>query len=335
MERFFSIIVPVFNRPDELEELLASLAGQTYKSFEVVVVEDGSRVKSDRVAGKYHETLNLVYLDLPHSGPSISRNEGMKVAKGDYLVFIDSDCIVPEKYLFTINGFLDKSPLDLFGGPDKASTGFNLNQKAISYAMTSFLTTGGIRGGKKQIDRFHPRSFNMGISRKAYESIGGFPLTEMHPGEDMVFTIELIKRGFQSGLIADAYVYHKRRTSFRKFFKQVKGFGYTRHVISKVYPETFKLFFLFPSLFLIGLVLLAVGASILSPWLLSPYLLWAFMILVDSTLRNRSVWIGLGSVWASLIQMCGYGYGFLASFTETTLLRRDKFGVFKSGFYPL
>jgi glycosyltransferase involved in cell wall biosynthesis len=335
MDRSFSIIVPVYDRPDELSELLGSLSVQSYRNFEVIIVEDGSRIKSEGIVEKFKSDLNLVYLDLPHSGPSVARNEGMKVSRGDFLMFIDSDCLVPENYLTTVNRFLEENTLDLFGGPDKASEDFNRVQKAISYAMTSFLTTGGIRGGKKQVDRFHPRSFNMGISRKAYESTGGFPITRMHPGEDMVFTIELIKRGFKSGLISCAHVFHKRRTNFRKFFKQVRGFGYTRHIISRVYPETFKLFFLFPTAFSVGLLLLAIGAAVLSPWLISPLAVWAILIFSDSFLKNHSVGIGLLSVWASLIQLCGYGYGFLIALIESRILGRDRFGVFKKGFYPV
>jgi len=333
MDKFFSIIVPVFNRPDELNELLASLSAQHYRNFEVVVVEDGSTVKSEEVVQQFRNSLKLVYLDLPHCGPSIARNHGMQASAGDYLLFIDSDCIAPDNYLSTINQYLEKSPLDLFGGPDKASEDFSPVQKAISYAMTSFLTTGGIRGGKKQVDRFHPRSFNMGISRKAYENIGGFPVTEMHPGEDMVFTIEIIKRGFKSGLIPDARVFHKRRATFGKFFKQVKGFGFTRHIISRVYPETFKLFFLFPTAFLIGSVILAASALFLTYWALLPLVLWALVIFLDSGIRNHSSKIGLLSVWSSLIQMCGYGYGYLSAFAESRILGCDRYGVLKSGFY--
>jgi glycosyltransferase involved in cell wall biosynthesis len=333
MTRFYSFIVPVYDRPEELAELLSSLAGQRYGSFEVVIVEDGSDVRSDRVVDEFRNKLKINYISLPRSGPSVARNSGMQAAQGDYLLFVDSDCLVPPDYLKTVNDFLNGTPVDFFGGPDKAAGNFNLTQKAISYAMTSFLTTGGIRGGKKQVDKFYPRSFNMGISREAFRTIGGFPDTRMHPGEDMVFAIELIKRGIKSGLIQDAYVYHKRRTSFGKFYRQVRGFGKTRYIISKVYPDTFRIFFLFPTIFVLGVA----GLLILSLWIswlfIFPVLLWIALIFVDASVRNRNLMVGLMAVWASMIQMAGYGLGFLSAWIKKGLLGQDEYGVFTRGFY--
>ena len=335
MNPSFSFIVPVFDRPAELNELLESLKVQTYRNFEVIVAEDGSSVRSEAVVQSYAETITLRYLDLPRSGPSLARNRAMEVAKGDYLLFVDSDCILPANYLERLNDFLQDTPLDLFGGPDRAAEDFNNRQKAISFAMTSFLTTGGIRGGKKKIDRFYPRSFNMGISRKAYESLGGFPITRMHPGEDMVFSIELMRKGFGSGLIPCSPVWHKRRTSFKKFFRQVWGFGFTRHIISRVYPDTFRLYYLFPSLFILGsglLVMLSILTGMI--WPLIPIAAWISLILLDSWIRGRDFVVAILSVWASLIQMSGYGLGFLTAFAESRILGKDRFGVFKDGFYP-
>jgi len=200
--------------------------------------------------------------------------------------------------------------------------------------MTSFLTTGGIRGGKKQVDKFYPRSFNMGISREAFRTIGGFPDTRMHPGEDMVFAIELIKRGIRSGLIQDAYVYHKRRTSFGKFYRQVRGFGKTRYIISGVYPETFRIFFLFPTLFVLGVAVLLI-LSVWINWLfILPVMLWIVLILADATIRSRNLLVGLMAVWASAIQLSAYGLGFLSAWIKKGLLGRDEYGVFNHGFYP-
>jgi len=334
MTRFFSFIVPVYNRPEELAELLASLARQEYENFEVVIVEDGSDVKSDRVVEKHGNKLKINYISLHRSGPSVARNSGMQAAQGDYLIFVDSDCLVPPDYLKIVNDFLEVTPVDFFGGPDKAAGNFNLTQKSISYAMTSFLTTGGIRGGKKQVDKFYPRSFNMGISREAFRTIGGFPDTRMHPGEDMVFAIELIKRGIRSGLIQDAYVYHKRRTSFGKFYRQVRGFGKTRYIISGVYPETFRIFFLFPTLFVLGVAVLLI-LSVWINWLfILPVMLWIVLILADATIRSRNLLVGLMAVWASAIQLSAYGLGFLSAWIKKGLLGRDEYGVFNHGFYP-
>jgi glycosyltransferase involved in cell wall biosynthesis len=333
-ERFYSFIVPVFNRPGELAELLESMAGQTFRNFEVVIIEDGSDLKSDQLAGKYSGKISIQYLDLAHSGPSLARNLGTQAAKGDYFIYVDSDCILPKGYLAEIDRFLVNSPLEFFGGPDRASESFDLTQKAISYAMTSFLTTGGIRGGKKKIDRFYPRSFNMGVSRKAFETVGGYPETRMHPGEDMVFSIELISNGFASGLIPDAFVYHKRRTKLSRFFKQVFGFGKTRYIISRVYPQTFNLFYLAPSVFLCGSLVLVAFWLLFGVLFIIPLLFWAVLVLLDATARNRSVLTGLVSVLASCIQLYGYGSGFLSAFWSAGILRKDEYGVFTQGFYP-
>jgi GT2 family glycosyltransferase len=283
------------------------------------------------------------YFDRPKSGPSLARNFGISKATGDYLIFVDSDCILPPGYLACIDGFLDKYPLDFFGGPDRAAPGFNSTQKAISYAMTSFLTTGGIRGGNKKVDRFYPRSFNMGVARNACLSVGGFPVTKMHPGEDMVFSIELINKGFRSGLIPSAFVYHKRRTTLGRFYRQVYGFGKTRYIISRVYPETFRIFYLFPALFIAACVILPL-AAILIPivikdlWgmlALSPLVLWAAVLLADASIRNRSFRVGLKSLAASLIQLTGYGSGFLGAFYKAWFRGIDEYGVLVKGFYPL
>jgi glycosyltransferase involved in cell wall biosynthesis len=334
MARFYSFIVPVYNRPGELAELLASMATQTFRNFEAVIIEDGSDIRSDALVKEYEGKLDIRYVDLPHSGPSVARNAGVDAARGDYFLFVDSDCILPEGYLAAMDRFLETNPVDFFGGPDRASGNFNLTQKAISYAMTSFLTTGGIRGGKKKIDRFYPRSFNMAVSRKAWYQVGGFPITRMHPGEDMVFSIELIRQGFGSALAGDAYVYHKRRTSLGRFFRQVYGFGKTRLIISKVYPETFNLFFLAPSLFLAGSVLMAVLALALGPWALLPLLLWVVMVLADATVRNGSPVTGAIAILASAIQLYGYGWGFLSAAWSVLVMGKDEYSVFRSGFYP-
>jgi glycosyltransferase involved in cell wall biosynthesis len=334
MERLYSFIIPVYNRPGELAELLASIARQTFRNFEVVVVEDGSDLRSDFLVEKYSSEMAIEYIDLMRSGPSRARNVGTLAANGDYYIYVDSDCILPEDYLGKIDRFLETNPLDFFGGPDRASGNFNTTQKAISYAMTSFLTTGGIRGGKKKVDRFYPRSFNMGISRNAFSAVGGYPETRMHPGEDMVLSIELIRNGFASGLIRDAYVYHKRRTSLRKFFKQVYGFGKTRLIISRVYPDTFSPLYLVPSLFLIGCLLLVLLAPVAGLLALMPILAWMGLVFLDATLQNWSVLTGLVAVAASVIQLFGYGAGFLMAVWSVFVMRKDEYRVFAKGFYP-
>lgn len=341
MSRSYSFIIPVFNRPDELSELLLSLSGQILRSFEAVIVEDGSTIRSERVVREFDGLFPVQYFDRPKSGPSLARNFGIAAAKGDYLIFIDSDCTLPPDYLARVDDFLEKNPMDFFGGPDKAATGFNPTQKAISYAMTSFLTTGGIRGGKKKVDRFYPRSFNMGVSRNACLSTGGFPDTAMHPGEDMVFSIELMKRGFRSGLITAAFVYHKRRTTLSRFYRQVYGFGKTRYIITRIYPETFRLFYLFPTLFIAGSIILVVAAVVISLLAgsmagltaLAPLMIWGLAVLADASVKNRSLRIGLKSLVASVIQMTGYGSGFFLAFYRARIRGIDEYDVFSKGFY--
>lgn len=328
-----SIIIPVYNRPDEMKELLDSLSAQTFTDFELVVVEDGSSVRSEELCNGYRDQINISYYYKENEGPSIGRNYGLARAKGNYFLFFDSDCILPPHYLETIRKELTDNFVDCFGGPDGAMDDFSDFQKAVSYAMTSFFTTGGIRGGKKQVHKFHPRSFNLGFSKAVYENTGGFPVTRMHPGEDMVFAIEVIKRGFETRLIRDAYVFHKRRISFKKFYKQVFGFGKTRYIISKHYPETFKIFFLFPSLFALGTIGALLLGLLVHRMFVFPVVLYATLVLADAITKSKSLKVGLVALLASFVQLFGYGFGFIDAVWKHKILGKDEFGVFGKGFY--
>ncbi len=329
----FSIIIPVYNRPDEMKELLDSLVNQTYKNFELVVVEDGSSVSSEELCKSYSHQIDISYYYKENQGPSIGRNYGLERAKGNYFLFFDSDCILPPHYMETIHRELSNNFVDCYGGPDGAMDNFSNFQKAVSYAMTSFFTTGGIRGGKKQVHQFHPRSFNLGFSEKVYKNTGGFPVTTMHPGEDMVFAIEVIQRGFKTRLVRDAYVFHKRRISFKKFYKQVFGFGKTRYIISKHYPNTFKLFFLFPSVFTLGVIFSVILALLVNFLFIVPLLFYFLLIFIDASVRNRSINIGIQATAASFIQLYAYGCGFFDAFYKLEILHKDEFGVMNKGFY--
>ncbi len=329
---FFSVIIPVFNRPDEVAELLASLDKQSQKNFEIIIVEDGSKETCEHIVRNYSDKLDIQYFYKENEKPAIARNYGSKRAKGNYLLFFDSDCIIPPDYFKIINKKLQANYTDAYGGPDAASPDFNNMQKAISYAMTSFFTTGGIRGGGEKIDKFYPRSFNMGISKETYFKIGGFPETKMHPGEDMVFSIEIVKQGYTTQRVNDAFVFHKRRNTLKTFFKQVFNFGKTRLIISKIYPETFKLFFVFPTLFTIGFVL-CILLSFISIYFLLPVLFFIVIIFSDSLLKNKDIKVALLSIITSLAQLSGYGSGFLNSFITINILKKDKFQVFSKGFY--
>jgi len=315
--RKFSVIIPVFNRPDEIDELLGSLVNQTYKEFEVLVIDDGSDQRSESITGSYKDKLNLRYFYKENSGQGFTRNFGYERAEGDYFVVFDSDCIIPPRYLEVVNYSLDVDYLDAYGGPDRDHQDFTMVQKAINYAMTSIYTTGGTRGSKKHIGHYHPRSFNMGISKEVFEKTNGYILPKM--GEDIEFSIRIIKNGFKTGLIKDAFVYHKRRANFIQFFKQLHFFGRARINVSRYYPKELRLFHAFPALFLLGLIampilfflsyfLFELGAVVLS--------FYFSIILIDATVRNRSLFIGALSVLASFIQFTAYGVGFIKEGTK-------------------
>jgi len=326
----FSIVIPVYNRPDEVDELLHSLTLQQYIDFEVIVVEDGSTTSCKDVVDKYASNLDIHYFSKPNSGPGQSRNYGAERSKGDYLIILDSDCIIPEGYFEAIEKELQTSPADAFGGPDRAHESFTRTQKAINYSMTSFFTTGGIRGGKKKMDKFYPRSFNMGIRREVYEALGGF--SNMRFGEDIDFSIRIFKGEYSCRLFPDAWVYHKRRTDLRKFFKQVHNSGIARINLYKKYPESLKLVHLLPAVFTIGVAIFLLGA-IFCLYSLLPIACYALLVLLDASIQNKSLAIGLLSVAASFVQLIGYGTGFLRAWWQRCVLGRDEFSAFKKNFY--
>ena len=318
-----SLIIPVYNRPSEVEELLESLSKQTYKDFEVIIVEDGSTIKCDGQVEKYSSLLNIRYFLNVKSGPGMCRNYGCEKANGNYNVILDSDCIIPPHYVETVQKRLTTDYVDAFGGPDNVSDDFTILQKAINYAMTSFFTTGGIRGGGEKLDKFHPRSFNMGFSKEVFETTKGFP--KLRFAEDIDFTIRIFKCGFTTALIKDAYVYHKRRADLKKFFKQVRNFGIGRINLYKRYPETLKLVHTFPALFVLGSLFL-MFLSIAWSWLfILPLVFFALLLLFDSTIRNKNLHVGLLSVVACFVQLTGYGYGFLLSYWKLVILHDKKF----------
>ncbi len=337
----YSFIIPVFNRPDEMQELLSSLAQQTLTDFEVVVVEDGSQKTSDEVVARYASRLQVQYLTKENGGPALARNHGAGRARGRYLLILDSDVVVPPGYLEAVDKELQHSPCDAFGGPDAAHPDFSLLQKAISYSMTSFFTTGGIRGGKKKLDKFYPRSFNMGISRQLYEKLGGFDAS-MRFGEDIDFSIRIFKSGARCRLFPEAWVWHKRRTDFRKFFRQVHNSGIARINLYKKYPESLKLVHLLPLVFTLGTAVLVAAALVLAltGWcgfaalVLSPLILYCLAVMTDSAVKNRSLRIGLLSVAAAFVQLVGYGTGFLRAWWLRCVMGRDEeLQAFRKTFY--
>ena len=345
----YSIIVPVFNRPDEVDELLESLCSQTLKDFEVVIVEDGSQKPCKDVCDKYAGILDLHYYNKENSGPGQSRNYGVERAQGEYVIILDSDVVLPNGYLAAVNSQLSivNSQFSIaFGGPDASHPSFTPVQKAISYSMTSFFTTGGIRGGKAKLDKFYPRSFNMGIRRDVYQELGGF--SKMRFGEDIDFSYRIVEAGYQPRLFPDAWVWHKRRTDFRKFFRQVYNSGIARINLEKRHPGTLKLVHLLPTVFtlgVIGLILIsAVGRVLMhyddvhrwfwlcaAPWL--PILFYSLIICVDSSIQNKSIKVGFLSIPAAFVQLMGYGFGFIESWWKRCVLKQDEFTAFEKNFY--
>ena len=334
----YALIIPVFNRPDEVDELLQSLTAQTFTDFEVVVVEDGSAIPCKDVVGKYAGSLTIHYYTKENGGPGKARNYGVARTKAPYVVVLDSDAVLPPGYLAAIEAELAAAPCDAFGGPDRAHPSFTPMQKAINYAMTSFFTTGGIRGGKKKMDKFYPRSFNMGLRREVYEALGGF--ADMRFGEDIDFSTRIFEGGYACRLFPEAWVWHKRRTDLRKFFKQVHNSGIARINLTKRHPGTLKLVHLLPAVFTVGcalLLVLAAAAALLGcpHWwaLLLPFVLFALVIGLDAARAERSPGVGLRAIAAAYVQLTGYGSGFVRAWWRRCVLGHGEFDAFKKNFY--
>lgn len=322
----YSIIIPVYNRPEEINELLKSLTHQTFKSFEVLIVEDGSESSCKNIVELYTSLLDIRYYYKPNSGQGFSRNYGFDRAKGDYFIVFDSDCIVPSHYLQAVSNYLSLQKIDCWGGPDRAHSSFTPLQRAIDFSMTSFLSTGGIRGKSKRLSAFHPRSFNMGISREVYRKTGGYAISQM--GEDIEFSIRIIKSGFSIALIEDAYVYHKRRTNLKQFFKQLHFFGRARFNISRFHPNELKFVHFLPVLFLFGILLnplIAIVSLFCSLILTALYILFFMMIFISSLLKTKSLKIALLSILTVFIQLTAYAIGFIS---ESRLEHSNDFTIF-------
>lgn len=320
MKLHFSLIIPVYNRPDEVRELLESLANQSEKNFEVILVEDGSSRTSEDAVQEYASLLTIRYFYKENTGRSDTRNYGMARATGNFLVFFDSDCLVPPDYFSVLTKALQETPADCYGGPDEAHSSFSDLQKAINYSMTSFFTTGGIRGGKKQLEKFTPRTFNMGFSREVYETVGGFK--DMF-GEDIDLSIRIRKAGFTTRLIREAFVYHKRRVSLKSFYRQIYVFGKARIDLYRIYPESLKAVHTLPAVFTAGSLWL-IFLSFFFPWAILPLILYLIVLFTDSLFRNKNLKIAALSVATSIIQLTGYGFGFMGAFIRKIVLKRQE-----------
>lgn len=342
----FSVLVPVYNRPNEVRELLESLSKQSWDDFEVVVVDDGSCLKCDDVCSSFSSQLNVKYFYKENSGPGQTRNYAAERACGDYFLILDSDVILPPDYLKNTDGELNREYADAFGGPDRAHDSFTDLQKAISYSMTSFFTTGGIRGGAKKMDKFYPRSFNLGVKNDVFRALDGF--SSMRFGEDIDFSIRVFKGGYKCRLFPDSWVWHKRRTDLKKFFKQVYNSGMARINLYKKYPESLKLVHLLPAAFTAGSFLCVLSFALFmvlsfvcpsagfrmgAVFSIAPLLLYSALVFLDSSLKNKSVEIGLLSVPAAFTQLWGYGLGFFHAWWSRCVKGEGEVSAFSKTFY--
>jgi glycosyltransferase involved in cell wall biosynthesis len=332
MQINYSFVIPVFNRPEEIRELLQSMTELCWeRTFEIVIIEDGSTLSSEKVVREFQDRLQISYYFKPNSGPGDSRNYGMREARGNYFLILDSDVILPPDYLKEVDTFLSSNFYDCFGGPDAAHHSFTDKQKAINYAMTSLLTTGGIRGSKQALNKFQPRSFNMGLSKKAFETSGGF--NNINPGEDPDLSLRLLKLGFETTLIPNAVVFHKRRINWEKFYGQVHKFGLVRPILNLWHPGSGKITYWFPSLFMIGLLFAIVLFLLGVPIFLLCYLSYFIIVGFDAGIKNRSLKIGLAAIIATFIQFSGYGYGFLKSIWKLRFLKMEPETAFPKLFF--
>lgn len=332
MDIVFSFIIPVYNRPDEIKELLDSFSNlKGHHSYEIVIIEDGSNETSESIVSVFNDQLDISYYYKANSGPGDSRNFGMQKAKGNYFIILDSDVLLPPEYLTEVKKFLEKSYYQCFGGPDAAHTSFTSLQKAINFAMTSIITTGGIRGGKQHLEDFQPRSFNMGLSKTAFLASGGFG--KIHPGEDPDLSLRLHKLGFKTTLIENAFVYHKRRISWSKFYKQVYKFGMVRPILNQWHPKSKSLIYWFPTVFSLGLlvsIVLFVFNIKLPLYLFGSYFALAFMMALIS---NKSITVAFQALLAIGVQFFGYGYGFIKSTINLVILRKNPEEAFPQLFF--
>ncbi len=334
MKPSISIVVAIFNRKDELFELLQSLSFQTDKDFEVIIVDDGSKINLLPTVEIFQENMNIQFFRKDNSGPGLSRNYGARRAKNDWLVFVDSDVIVEKDYIQNIKNNIETMSCDAFGGADKAHKGFNLMQKAISYSMTSVFTTGGIRGNKKAVTKFQPRSFNMGVRKSAFEKIGGF--SEMRIGEDPDLSMTLWENGYTTAFFDNIGVYHKRRTDFGKFSKQVYQFGCARPILNQRHPNYVKISFMFPTLFMLGYIMGFIEYFVFGrSFILTMYGLYTFMVFFHALIQTKNISIASLAIISTYIQMFSYGWGFLESWVKLNIMKMKPEEAFPHHFHKI
>lgn len=327
----FSVIIPVYNRPQEVRELLESLSVQQHKEFEAIIVEDGSTIRCEDICKEFSDRIPVSYHYKENGGPASARNFGAQWARGEWLLFFDSDCIIPDKYFEYVSAELAEQECQLFGGADRSHPSFTTLQKAIDYSMTSIITTGGIRGNRKSADKFYPRTFNMGIKKTVFDQIGGF--SNMRFGEDVDFSYKVKEGGYDSRFFPNAWVYHKRRNTFRTFFKQVFNSGIARIHLSKRHPGTLKLVHLLPSAFVLGCIFFIIISAIWSWWCITPLVLLCGIIFADAIAGKREIKTAFAAIAASFTQLWGYGSGLLIGWWNICILGKSNYAAFVKNFY--
>ena len=327
----YSVIIPVYNRPQEVRELLESLSVQQHKEFEAIIVEDGSTIRCEDICKEFSDRIPVSYHYKENGGPASARNFGAQWARGEWLLFFDSDCIIPDNYFQSVGEELAGKECQLFGGADRSHPSFTTLQKAIDYSMTSIITTGGIRGNRKSADKFYPRTFNMGIKKTVFDQIGGF--SNMRFGEDVDFSYKVKEGGYDSRFFPNAWVYHKRRNTFRTFFKQVFNSGIARIHLSKRHPGTLKLVHLLPSAFVLGCIFLIIISAIWSWWCITPLVLLCGIIFADAIAGKREIKTAFAAIAASFTQLWGYGSGLLIGWWNICILGKSNYAAFVKNFY--
>lgn len=316
-----SFVVPVYNRPDELRELLSSMTRlEGSIPFEVVVVDDGSKPGCDEVMREF-PGMNIHYYYKENTGPGDSRNYGMKRASGNYFIILDSDCLLSAHYLLAVKESLNAEYVDCFGGPDAAHSNFNLRQKAISFVMTSFWTTGGIRGNKRKLKPYEPRSFNMGMSKKAFEISGGFG--NLHPGEDPELVQRLWDLGFKTKYIERALVYHKRRITWSSYARQIYKFGLARSILNVKKPKYASWVFWLP-IFVVLLGLTSLILGLLGCFNMLYFVLAYAIFLAFAGMLNLKSFRALFMIpFVFAIQSIAYAIGFIRGWFYLSVLHCD------------
>lgn len=327
----YSIIIPLYNRPAEIDELLESLTKQTFQEFEIIIVEDGSTVSSGEIVKSYQNKLSIKYFSKSNEGPGLTRNFGANKASGDFFIFFDSDCIIPPEYMKIVSAYLTENKKDAYGGPDMAHKNFTALQKAINYTMTSFLTTGGIRGKKSSLEKFHPRSFNLGISRIAFNKLGGF--SGLRFGEDIDLSIRLHNADFSTCLIQEAGVFHKRRTNLKQFFRQVLNSGIARINLYKLHPASLKIVHMLPAAYTLGLLLLILASILFLPYFILPWLFYLVILLFHALFSTKNIFVAFLTLVVSQIQLIAYGIGFYYAVFQSMILNKSESKTFSKNLY--